>query len=207
MKLSDSKQNIIKATEHLLQTHGLACLTTRKIAHEAKVAEGLIYHHFKHKAGLIYEVVQNRVSETNKLILDLPLKVGANTPLENLKEVLVSVYMAHYEIAPIVYSVFADRTLRTQTKEIIKEKEIGPYKAIAGLDVYLAAEQKIGRIAKGCNVQVIAKCLWMMTIQFAMLNRLMGFKPDIKGVRLEIHTYIKTFMKGFEAPSQIEATS
>ena len=62
--MNENRQNIICATERLLQTHGLARLTTREIAREAGVTEGLIYHHFKDKAELILEVVEQRLHDT-----------------------------------------------------------------------------------------------------------------------------------------------
>ena len=124
--MNDNRQNIIDATERLLQTHGLARLTTREIAREAKVAEGLIYHHFKDKAELIFEVVETRVRETKNIMQNLPLEVGKSTLLKILEGVLLSVYHAHYEITPIINSIFADQKLRDRLQEIVKERNMGP---------------------------------------------------------------------------------
>ncbi|HOF78065.1 MAG TPA: TetR/AcrR family transcriptional regulator [Smithellaceae bacterium] len=74
--MRSSRQNIIEATQRILQTRGLTRATTREIAREAKITEGLIYHHFKDKAELIYEVVETLVSETKDLLQNLPLRVG-----------------------------------------------------------------------------------------------------------------------------------
>ena len=71
----ENRQNIISATERLFQTHGLARLTTREIAREAGVAEGLIYHHFKDKAELIHEVVEQSMHDVKDVLQNLPLKV------------------------------------------------------------------------------------------------------------------------------------
>jgi AcrR family transcriptional regulator len=196
--VNDNRQNIIDATERLLQTHGLARLTTREIAREAKVAEGLIYHHFKDKAELIFEVVETRVRETKNVMQNLPLEVGKNTLLKNLEGVLLSVYHAHYEITPIINSIFADQKLRDRLQEIVKERNMGPQYAIEGLDVYLAAEQRLGRISNAVDTKVLAKCLWMISIQSAMLDRWMGSKNDTRRVRQEIHEYVKTVMTGIE---------
>jgi AcrR family transcriptional regulator len=194
----DNRQNIINATERLLQTHGLARLTTREIARKAKVAEGLIYHHFKDKAELIYEVVETRVRETKNIMQNLPLQVGTRTLLDNLEDVLHSVYLSHCEISPIICSVFADQRLRERMQEILKEREMGPQYAIEGLDVYLAAEQRLGRIRDAVDTKVIAKCLWMISIQSAMLDKLMGYDLDAKHVRSEIRNYLQTLMTGFD---------
>jgi AcrR family transcriptional regulator len=202
--MSDNRQNIIDATEHLLQTHGLARLTTREIAREAKVAEGLIYHHFKDKAELIFEVVQTRVREAKNIMMNLPLEVGKSTLIKNLEGVLLSVYQAHYEITPIINTLFADQKLRDRLQEIVKERNQGPQYAIEGLDVYLAAEQRLGRLSDAVDTKVLAKCLWMISIQSAMLDRWIGNENDIKRVRLEIREYIKMFMTGIEPQQEIK---
>jgi AcrR family transcriptional regulator len=202
--MSDSRQNIIDATERLLQTHGLARLTTREIAREAKVAEGLIYHHFKDKAELIFEVVQTRVREVKNIMMNLPLEVGKSTLIKNLEGVLLSVYQAHYEITPIINTLFADQKLRDRLQEIVKERNMGPQYAIEGLDVYLAAEQRMGRLSNTVDTKVLAKCLWMIGIQSAMLDRWMGNENDMKRVRQEIHDYIKMFMTGIEPQQEIK---
>lgn len=196
--MNDNRQNIIDATERLLHTHGLARLTTRAIASEAKVAEGLIYHHFKDKAELIFEVVETRVRETRHLMQNLPLEVGKSTLLKNLEGVLLSVYHAHYEITPIINTIFADQKLRVRLQEIVKERNIGPQYAIEGLDVYLAAEQRLGRLSDAVDTGALTKCLWMISIQSAMLDRWMGNENDTRRVHHEIHDYVKMLMTGIE---------
>ena len=196
--MNENRQNIICATERLLQTRGLARLTMREIAREAKVTEGLIYHHFKDKAELIFEVVETRVRETKNLMLNLPLELGKSTLLKNLENVLLSVYHAHYEITPIICSMFADQKLHVRIKEIVKERNVGPQYAIEGLDVYLAAEQRLGRLSDAVDTNTLATCLWMISTQSAMLDRLLGNNPDETHISREIRNYLQTLMTGFE---------
>jgi AcrR family transcriptional regulator len=196
--MNENRQNIICATERLLQTRGLARLTMREIAREAKVAEGLIYHHFKDKAELIFEVVETRVRDTKNLMLNLPLELGKSTLLKNLEDVLLSVYHAHYEITPIICSMFADQKLHVRIKEIVKERNVGPQYAIEGLDVYLAAEQRLGRLSDAVDTNALATCLWMISTQSAMLDRLLGNNPDETHISREIRNYLQTLMAGFE---------
>jgi len=198
LQMISNRQNIINATDRLLQTHGLARLTTREMAREAKVAEGLIYHYFKDKAELIFEVIETRVRETKNYMQNLPLEVGKSTLSKNLENVLLSVYQAHYEITPIINTVFADHKLRLRLQEIVKERNMGPQFAIEGLDVYLAAEQRLGRLSDAIETGVLAKCLWMLSIQSAMLDRWMGNKYDQSKISREIRDYLQTLMKGFE---------
>ena len=194
----DNRQNIINATARLLQTQGLARLTTREIARKAKVAEGLIYHHFKDKAELIYEVVEQLMLDAKNVLQNLPLQVGLRTLSENLEEVLSVVYRSHYKIVPIVCSVFADHQLRARIREIMKEREVGPQNAINWLAVYLAAEQRLGRMADNIIPEIAAKCLWMISIQKAMDDQLIEQKPNAARIRQEIHQYVQTMMAGLE---------
>jgi AcrR family transcriptional regulator len=196
--MSDNRQNIIDATDQLLQTHGLARLTTREIARVAKVAEGLIYHHFKDKAELIFEVIETRVRETKNVMQNLPLEVGRSTLSKNLEDVLLLVYHDHYEMTPIINTVFADQKLRVRLQEIVKERNMGPQYALEGLNVYLAAEQRMGRLSDAVETKVLAKCLWMISIQSAMLDRWMGNECDENRVIREIRDYVQTMMTGFE---------
>jgi AcrR family transcriptional regulator len=196
--MNENRQNIICATERLLQTHGLARLTTREIAREAGVAEGLIYHHFKDKAELIYEVVEQCMHAVKDVLQNLPLKVGLHTLSENLEEVLHAIYHSYYGIVPVICSVFADNQLRARMQEIMKEREIGPQRAIEGLAMYLAAEQRLGRIAENIIPHTAAKCLWMISIQTAMDDHLMEQKPDSARILQEIHYYVQTMTAGLE---------
>jgi len=193
-----NRQNIIDATDRLLQTHGLARLTTREIAREAGVAEGLIYHHFKDKAELIFEVIETRVRETKNYMQNLSLEVGKSTLIKNLEDVLLSIYHAHYEISPIICTIFADQKLHVRMQEIVEERNMGPAYAIDGLNAYLAAEQRLGRLSDAVDTKALAKCLWMISTQCAMLDRLMKNTSDETQVIKEIRDYLKTLKTGFE---------
>jgi AcrR family transcriptional regulator len=196
--MNENRQNIICATEHLLQTHGLARLTTRDIAREAGVAEGLIYHHFKDKAELIFEVVEQLMRGAKNVLQSLPVKIGLNILSENLEEVLRVIYDSHYKIAPIICSTFADHQLHERMQEILRERNIGPQNAIEDLAVYLAAEQRLGRMAENIDPAVAAKCLWMISVQMAIFDRMTLQKQDSSRVCQEIHQYVQTMMAGLE---------
>jgi len=108
------------------------------------------------------------------------------------------VYRSHYEIVPIVCSVFADHKLRARIREIMKEREVGPQNAINWLAVYLAAEKRLGRMADSIIPEIAAKCLWMISIQKAMDDQLIEQKPNAACIRQEIHQYVQTMMAGLE---------
>jgi AcrR family transcriptional regulator len=197
-RMSDNRQNIINATERLLQTKGLTRLTTREIAREAKVAEGLIYHHFKDKAELIYEVVSERFNETKNLLQNLPLQVGTRTLPEILEDVLYAIYSANYETVLMICSIFSDRHLMTQMQKIMEERNLGPRRANEGLKVFLEAEQRMGRLSKNADPATAAKCLQMISLHAAMDDKLMGYIFDASRIRREIRGYVRLLMTGIE---------
>src|SRR5205809_5906419 len=75
----DRKEKLIAATERLLSSQGLGCVTTRDIARAAKVAEGALYHHFGDKAELILSVVLHQLGDFPDVLQSLPLRIGQNT--------------------------------------------------------------------------------------------------------------------------------
>lgn len=196
--MNENRQNIIGATERLLQTKGLAQMTTRNIAREAGVAEGLIYHHFKDKAELIHEVVEQHMHVAKNILEKLPLQVGLRTVNENLEEVLQVAYDSNYQIIPIVCSVFADHQLQISIQKIMKERELGPQLAIETLALYLAAEQRLGRIAPDVLPLSAAKLLWMVAFQLALDDQFMGRKSDLSRARDDIREAIGTILIALE---------
>src|SRR6266513_6152200 len=95
----DQKEKLIAATERLLSSQGLGCVTTRDIARTAKVAEGSLYHHFGDKAELILSVVLHQVGDFPDVLQSLPLQVGQNTVEKNLARVLESALTFHFPMA------------------------------------------------------------------------------------------------------------
>src|SRR5262245_61632977 len=94
----DQKERLIAATERLLCSHGLGCVSTRDIARAANVAEGALYHHFGDKAELIVSVVLHQLGDFPEVLQSLPLQVGQNTVQKNLETVLESAFSFHYGI-------------------------------------------------------------------------------------------------------------
>jgi len=80
--------------------------------------------------------------------------------------------------------------------EIMQERGIGPQHTIQGLIVYLAAEQRMGRLSDAVDAQTIAKCLLFISMQAATNDRLMELTTDKEHIRREIHGYVQILMTG-----------
>lgn len=60
------RQHLIDATQRLLAAHGVTGLTTRTIAHEAQVADGVLYNHFAGKDDLVVVAMVERFTELGR---------------------------------------------------------------------------------------------------------------------------------------------
>ncbi|MBN1545787.1 MAG: TetR/AcrR family transcriptional regulator [Syntrophaceae bacterium] len=198
--MNDTQKKLIDATDTLLRETGLAQATTRKIAKQAGVAEGLLYHHFKDKAELIHEVVFHRLRHFHEALENLPFLVGQHTVAENLTRVLEIAYDAQYRITPIVCGVFSDHQLRTRIREIIRERQLGPNRPITILAAYLAAEQKLGRISSDIVPFSAAKLLLASSFHGAMIDQFMDSNIDRDEILLEIQETVRTVMAGLKPP-------
>lgn len=199
--MNETQQKLIAAADRLLREKGLIRATTRKIAHQAGVSEGLLYHHFKDKAELIHEVVFHRLRNFHEVLENLPFLVGQNTVEENLTRVLELAYHAQYEITPIVCAVFSDQQLRTRIREIIRERQLGPHRPINILAAYLAAEQKTDRIAKDIDSFSAAKLLLASSFHGAMIDQFLDSAFDRDEILLEIQKTVSTALTGLGPPA------
>jgi AcrR family transcriptional regulator len=197
-KLITTKQKLINVTEQLLESNGVARLTTRMIAREAGVAEGLIYHYFKDKAELIHEVIEQHINDIRDAVEKLPASIGLNTVAENLENMMIITYKVQYSIAPLASSAFADNGIRERMREIIKLKDIGPKKEIEGIAVYLSAEQRLGRVNRDIDPDMAARILVAYSLRSGMNDWFLGLDPDRHEAEMELKGVIQTLMRGLE---------
>src|ERR1700704_978228 len=139
----DQRGKLIAATERLLSSQGLGCVTTRDIARAAKVAEGALYHHFGDKAELILAVVLHQLGDFPDVLQSLPLKIGQNTVQKNLERVLESAFAFHFRITPLVCSLFADQELLARVRNMMNERSMGPGRSTSVISAYLRGEQEL----------------------------------------------------------------
>lgn len=71
MAISKAKQRIIDATINVLKNQSVQDLSMRNIAKEAGVTTGSIYHHYKNKDELLFDVMEHSLHFTPKLYEEL----------------------------------------------------------------------------------------------------------------------------------------
>lgn len=64
----DGKQKIIEAAQRLIITHGVEKTSMRDIADEAGMTTGAIYHYYKSKEDLLYDVMDFTTAVTSEIM-------------------------------------------------------------------------------------------------------------------------------------------
>lgn len=204
--MTTTSQKLIRATELLLRRDGLARVTTREIAREADVAEGALYHHFGDKAGLLHAVVEHSMGDFRKILETLPLQVGQGSVRENLEQMLRAAFTFQFWVAPIVGSLLADHQLLARTREILRERCIGPRCSVDVLAAYLQAEQRLGRVAAEVIPHSAAELLLASGFNAAMFDHFLAREMSPEAVRQRIKDSIQTLMSGLEPRCSVPPT-
>lgn len=194
--MNKTQEKLIEATERLLQREGLARVTTRKIAKEAGIAEGAIYHHFADKAELLLAVAQQKIGDFREVLDSLPLQVGRQTVAENLEQMLKAAFAFQLEVSPIISSLFADHALLRRTREILEQRQVGPDHSAEALAAYLMAEQRLGRVSPQVSPEAAAQLLLASSFKAAMFDRFYARVTDAAEVRHRIRETVKTLLLG-----------
>jgi AcrR family transcriptional regulator len=163
-----TRERLIAATTRLMCDRGLARTSTRDIARTAGVAEGALYHHFADKAELLLAVIQAGMGEFKQVVDSLALQVGRRSVRANLEQVARAALEFHLRVAPMICSLYSDRSLLLRVRQILERQKLGPGESGAALASYLEAERRLGRVAAGANLRAAAELLLAGCFQAAM---------------------------------------
>ncbi len=199
----DQKEKLIAATERLLSSQGLGCVTTRDIARAAKVAEGALYHHFGDKAELILAVCSHQLGDFPDVLQSLPLQVGQNTVEKNLARVLESAFAFHFRMAPLVCSLFADPELLARVRNMMNERSMGPGRSTSVISAYLRAEQQLGRVANAAEPETVAGLMLAASFNTAMCDHFFhgGSAGEAKAHR-QLRDAVRALVVGLEPKNE-----
>ena len=200
---TDQREKLIGATERLLCSQGLGCVTTRDIARAAKVAEGALYHHFHDKAELILSVVLHQLGDFPDVLQSLPLQVGQNTVEKNLARVLESAFAFQFRMAPLVCSLFADQELLARVRNMMNERSMGPGRSTSVISAYLRAEQQLGRVATGAEPETVAGLMLAASFNTAMCDHFFhgGSAGEAKAHR-QLRDAVRALVVGLEPKNE-----
>jgi len=142
-----TRARLIEATRGVVSEVGYAHASTRAIAQAAGVAEGTIYRHFPDKASLFFATVLEANTAVVAWVTELPARAGEGTVEGNLVDAAVQLASLRDQILPLELAIAADPDLAAQRHRMMaaagSSLPPGPPEAVA---VYLAAEQRLGRV-------------------------------------------------------------
>ncbi|MEV5613464.1 TetR/AcrR family transcriptional regulator [Streptomyces sp. NPDC052225] len=162
MDQKPARVRIVDAAHELMLSIGLARTTTKAIAKAADCSEAALYKYFANKEELFVTVLNERLPKLGSLLGRL-LTEGVGNPdrtvEENLTDIAREAALFYEQTFPMAASLYAEPQLKRRHEEVMRELGSGPHKPIQGLDAYLRAEQRSGRISAEADTYAAASLL------------------------------------------------
>jgi AcrR family transcriptional regulator len=158
------RDHLIQVTERLLAERGLEELTTRRIAREAGVADGVLYNHFENKDALMLEALVARMSTLMRAFRDACPRAGTDTVEANLERLATAMLELQRAVLPLFVGLVGRRPLLERFLAAVHSAEIGgPDAVLHCVHDYLAAEQRLGRLSEGSEAHIVGVLLFAIT--------------------------------------------
>ncbi len=174
------RDHLVATAARLIDQRGTANLTVRDIAHEAKVADGVLYNHFADKEELLADALLFHVATVTKSIGPVP-EAGSGTVSQNLSTLITQALHALARIVPVFASLMSEPGVIARFHHLpgaaSHQREIP-----AVLAAYLRAEQGLGRIGPNADTNAAAAMLIGACHELVLPRLLLGST----GVKLEV---------------------
>jgi len=165
----ETRQQILDTCQKLIQTLGLARVTTKEIAKASGLSEGALYRHFEHKEDVFLAVFEKQVVW---LAGFLSAKVaGEGDVAENLRQIAFNILNYYEQLIPLTAAFFADNELLEKFRGLLLQIG-GPQRLHEWVAAYITEEQALGRIAATLPAMSIATSLLGPVFQYAFLRQL-----------------------------------
>ena len=142
------RERILDATLRVICERGMARTRTSAIARAAGCSEGSIYRYFEGKPELFREVVRTRLPSL--ALPGLARRAGSATVEANLVVAAHAALSFYAEVVPLYADLLSDR------RDGLPAGDLTPHGAIVD---YLRAEQRLGRVRSGADIELVAQLL------------------------------------------------
>jgi AcrR family transcriptional regulator len=166
-----TRQQILMACEKLIQTLGLARVTTKQIAKQTGLSEGALYRHFNHKDEVFLAVFEKHIGLLAGVLSEYV--AGKGEVEDNLRQICLAILSYYEKLLPLTASYFADTELLARLRELL-QKSGGPQRLHYRVSSYIEAEQRLKRIAPQLPALSITTSLLGPVFQYAFLRQLTG---------------------------------
>ncbi|MEV4878525.1 TetR/AcrR family transcriptional regulator [Streptomyces cyaneofuscatus] len=141
----DVRERLFAAAERVVERDGPGALTSRAVTTEAGCAKGLLHTHFAGLDAFVAELCLDRFARAAAQAQALSRLTGRNTVAGNLDTVVLALLDA---AGPALSGLAMSRAASTQRIREALEGGAPGFTAIEeAITAYLAAEQRLGRVA------------------------------------------------------------
>jgi AcrR family transcriptional regulator len=192
MAKSTTRQKILDAAQRLLETGGLARLTTKELAAAAGCAEGTLFKHFRSKEDIIIAVVMENAPRFREAVSQL--RHAERSVEKNLEELaLMCIHFAE-KLIPLGASLLGDSALLARHR--LLDPGRGPKETHELIADYIVQEQKAGRIDGKVEPLSVALLLFGPCFHRVFIRQVVGRNPPPVDDRKFITGLVATIMRG-----------
>ena len=202
------RRHLIDVTQRLLAAHGAAGLTTREIAREAHVADGLLYNHFAGKDDLVVTALVERAAELVEGFLAALPEPGTATLEENLHVLAQAVLELTAQAVPLVTGLLGQAALLGRLFDDIHDTQagqVGPQAAFAAAVGYVRAEQGLGRAAADVEAAAVVELLFGACLSRAFVGQLGEREVAVPAVTTE--ALVGVLLRALQGPGSAAPSS
>ena len=153
------RRHLIAVTQRLLAAHGVTGLTTRQIAREAQVADGVLYNHFAGKDDLVLTALTEQATQqVDEFVAAVP-EPGSATLEANLTALGQAALAMAIGTVPLFTGLLGQERLLHGFFTGL-HAEHGPQNAFHATIAYLRAEQALGRASDDVDAVAVAELLF-----------------------------------------------
>ena len=198
------REHLIEVTQRLLAERGFEQLTTRRIAHAAGVADGVLYNHFASKDDLILAALTARASELVAAFREACPTAGENSVEANLAQLATATAELLRAVMPMLVGLIGKPALAERFLASIHGPEIGgPDAVLDCVHAYVAAEQRRGRLRAGDNGHVAGVFLFAIAQLQAVVTHFRAPETHTTEMARDLQPFIRFLVEALTV-AQIE---
>ncbi len=188
------QRHLIAVTQQLIELHGLTGLTTRQIAREARVSDGVLYNHFQDKDSLVLAALTDSFAA---LIAEFRAAVptpGAHEVRDNLVRLAEACARYLTRMLPMAAGLLGQPELLSRAMAVLHSEAGGPRAVVAAVADHFRAEQGLGRLDPAADVDASAVLLFGACQAGALVLRLR--EPSSLGGLVPLPTIVDALLAG-----------
>jgi AcrR family transcriptional regulator len=168
------RRHLIGVTQRLLAAHGLTGLTTRSIAREAQVSDGVLYNHFADKDDLVVAALAERVAELAARAVAACPRPGEQDLRTGLTT-LVAICLDFQSAAlPLIGGLITRPDLVRRLMERMHTGDGAPRRLWHAMSEYVAGEQELGTLSRDVDAETVGEVLFGTTHMHVLARQFAG---------------------------------